>query len=65
MNFEFSYSSPGISGDRIMYLNDDPFLGVIVGKQPGGVGDSIKDAFKFLYNNWNVGLTLSFPWAMS
>jgi len=61
LNFEFSYSSPGISGDRIKYLNNDPFLGVIVGKEPGSAGDSFRDAAKFLYDNWNVGLTLSFP----
>ncbi len=61
LNFDFSYSSPGISGDRIKYLNDDPFMGVIVGKEPGSASDSMKDAVKFLYNNWNVGLTLSFP----
>lgn len=63
LDFEFSYSSPGISGDRLKYLNDDPFLGVIIGKDPGSAGDSFKDAFKFLYNNWTVGLTLSFPLA--
>ncbi len=63
LDFEFSYASPGISGDRLKYLNDDPFLGVIVGTVPGSVGNSFKDAFKFLYNNWTVGLTLSFPLA--
>jgi len=61
LNFEFSYSSPGISGDRIKYLNDNPLTGIIVGKEPGSAGDSFRDAAKFLYDNWNVGLTLSFP----
>jgi outer membrane protein TolC len=63
LDFEFSYASPGISGDRLKYLNDDPFLGVIVGTDPGSAADSFRDAFKFLYNNWTVGLTLSFPLA--
>ncbi|MBN1939525.1 MAG: TolC family protein [Candidatus Aminicenantes bacterium] len=63
LDFEFSYGSPGISGDRLMYLNDDPFLGVIIGKVPGSAGDSFRDAFKFLYNNWTIGLSLSFPLA--
>ena len=61
LDLKFSYSSPGISGDRLLYLNNDPFLGVIIGREPGGVGQSIRDSFKFLYNNWNVGLTLSLP----
>jgi len=63
LDLTFSYSSPGISGDQLKYLNDDPFLGVIIGKIPGSAGDSFKDAFKFLYNNWSVGLTVSFPLA--
>ena len=61
LDLQLSYWSPGISGDRILYLDDDPFLGVIVGKQPGSAGDSLRDAFKFLYRNWNIGLTLSVP----
>lgn len=61
LNLEFSYSTPGISGDRIKYLNDDPFMGIIVGKEPGSAGDSLRDAVKFIYDNWNVGLSLSFP----
>jgi outer membrane protein TolC len=63
LDLKFTYTSPGISGDRLLYLNDDPFLGVIIGKLPSGAGPSFRDAFKFLYNNWNVGLTLSLPLA--
>ena len=56
-----SYWSPGISGDRILYLNNDPFLGVIIGKEKGGASNALRDATKFLYQNWTVGLTLSVP----
>ncbi|HEX2694147.1 MAG TPA: TolC family protein [Acidobacteriota bacterium] len=58
LDLKLSYWSPGISGDRIIYLNNDPFLGVIIGKEKGG-SNAFRDATKFLYRNWTVGLTLS------
>jgi len=61
LDLSFSYWSPGISGDRIRYLDDDPFLGIIIGKESGSAGDAIGDAFKFQNNNWNIALTLSLP----
>lgn len=56
-----SYWSPGVSGDQILYLNDDPLTEVIVGTIPGGASNALKDALKFRYRNWSVGLTLSIP----
>ena len=61
LNLQASYWSPGISGDRLIYLDNNPFLGVIIGHLPGSVSDSVRDAFKQLYKNWTVGLTLSVP----
>jgi outer membrane protein TolC len=61
LDLSFSYWSPGISGDRVLYLEDNPFLGVVVGKEEGSVGDAIGDAFKFQNNNWNLALTLTLP----
>jgi len=61
LDLRLSYWSPGISGDRLLYLDDNPFLGQVIGKVPGSSADSLRDAMKFLYNNWNVGLTLSVP----
>lgn len=61
LDLQFSYWSPGISGDRLLYLNDNPFLGVIVGREKGSASDSIRDALKLLYQNWNVALNFSFP----
>ncbi|MCX7975021.1 MAG: TolC family protein [Candidatus Aminicenantes bacterium] len=61
LDFQLAYWSPGISGDRLLYLNDNPFLGVIVGREKGSASDSIRDALKLLYQNWTVGLNLSFP----
>jgi outer membrane protein TolC len=61
LNLKFSFWSPGISGDRLIYLNDDFFQGIVVGKQKESASKSIKDAFNFLYKNWSVSLTLSLP----
>ncbi|MGB7295819.1 MAG: TolC family protein [Candidatus Aminicenantales bacterium] len=61
LDLEASYWSPGISGTQILYLNDDPLTGNIVGMVPGSSSDSIRDAFKFRYKNWSVGLTLTLP----
>ncbi|MQY60352.1 hypothetical protein GH153_00720, partial [bacterium] len=44
----------------ILYQDDNPFLGVI-GKEEGTATDSMRDAFKLLYDNWTIGLTLSIP----
>jgi outer membrane protein TolC len=56
-----SYYSPGVSGDQILYLDDNPLTGVIIGKIPGAASDAVKDSFDFKYKNWMVGLTLDIP----
>ena len=61
LNLSASYWSPGVSGDQILYLNDNPLSGKIVGTIPGGFGDSFSDALGFAYQNWSVGLTLDVP----
>jgi outer membrane protein TolC len=61
LDFRLSLWSPGISGDRILYEGDDPFFGEPIGKEKGSAVDSLRDAFKVLYRNWSVGLTLSIP----
>jgi outer membrane protein TolC len=60
LDFQLSYWSPGLSGDRIIYGPGDPFPEPI-GKEEGSPSDSLRDAFKLLYNNWSIGLTLSIP----
>ena len=60
LDLQFSYWSPGLSGDRIIYGAGDPFPEPI-GTEEGSPGDSLRDAFKLLYDNWTVGLTLSIP----
>jgi outer membrane protein TolC len=61
LDLQASYWSPGISGDRLLYLDNDPFLGVVIGSIPGSITQSFKDAFSQLYKNWSVGLTLTLP----
>lgn len=61
LDLQFSYWSPGISGDRLLYLDDNPFLGVVIGTEEKSGWDSLGDAFKLKYNNWSISLTLSVP----
>ncbi|KPJ63929.1 hypothetical protein AMJ44_13700 [candidate division WOR-1 bacterium DG_54_3] len=61
LNLQASYWSPGISGDQILYLNNNALTGVVVGTIEGAPANALKDALKFKYDNWSVGLTLSIP----
>ncbi len=61
LDLRLSYWSPGISGDRILYLNDNPLLGIVVGKEKGSAQDSLNDALRLIYRNWSIALTLSLP----
>ncbi len=61
LDFQVAYSSPGISGDFLIYQDNNVYSGIIVGKQKGSASGALGDAFKFLYNNWNIGLTLTVP----
>jgi outer membrane protein TolC len=55
------YWSPGVSGSQLLYENNDPLFGAVIGTIPGNVSQALKDTFKFRYQNWSVGLTLSIP----
>jgi len=61
LNLTASYYSPGLSGDRLVYLNNNPLTGVVVNVIPGPRSKSLKDAFGFNFSNWSVGLTLNVP----
>ncbi len=61
LNLNANYWSPGLSGDQILYLDNNPLTNVIVGKIPGGAGDALKDALNFKYNNWSLYFTLDIP----
>jgi len=61
LNLTASYYSPGLSGDRLVYLNNNPLTGVVIDVIPGPRSKSLKDALGFTYSNWSVGLTLNIP----
>ena len=60
LSLSASYSSPGIDGTRIFYIGN-PLDGIIDRTEPGDIGGAIKQAMKFTYPNWNLGLTFSLP----
>jgi outer membrane protein TolC len=61
LSLRANYWSPGVSGTQILYQDNDPLTGVIVGTLPGGPSLAFKDAFRFKYENWFVGVTLELP----
>lgn len=61
LNLNASFWSPGISGTRILFLDDNPLSGIIVGKVPGGASRAFQDARNLKYKNWSVYLTLDIP----
>lgn len=61
LRFQLSYWSPGISGDQLLYKDDNPLTGIVIGTIPGKKSDALKDALNFRYKNWSVGLTLTLP----
>ncbi len=55
------YWSPGITGDQIIYLNNNAFTGIIVDTIPGSPSEAWKDAFGLVYANLSLSLTLDVP----
>ncbi|MHB8054506.1 MAG: TolC family protein [Candidatus Aminicenantales bacterium] len=61
LNLTAQYWSPGLSGDRILYLDDNPLTGIILGKVAGGSAAAIRDALHLKYQNWSIALSLEIP----
>jgi outer membrane protein TolC len=61
LSLGFNYWSPGISGTQLIYENNDPYTGNVIGQVPGTGFDSLQDAINFTYRNWAFGLTLTIP----
>ena len=61
LNLYTSYWSPGISGTQLLYLDNNPLTGVVVGRIPGGAGSALSDALGLRYENWSFGIQLSVP----
>jgi outer membrane protein TolC len=61
LSLNAQYWSPGVSGTQLIYLNNNPLTGIVIGSIAGGASQAFNDTFAFKYNNWSVGLTLSLP----
>ncbi len=60
LDLQLSKMSPGISGQQYIYDENNPFLPPTLGPS-GSASEAFRDAFKFLYNNWTAGVTLTIP----
>jgi outer membrane protein TolC len=60
LDLQLVKASPGISGQQYTYDPDNPFLPPTPG-DTGSAGQAFRDTFKFLYNNWTAGVTLTIP----
>ena len=60
LDLQLVKTSPGISGQQFTYDPNNPFLPPVPG-DPGSASAAFRDSFKFLYNNWTAGVTLTIP----
>jgi len=60
LDLQLVKASPGISGAQFIFDPDNPFLPPTPG-DTGSAAQAFGDTFKFLYNNWTVGVTLTIP----
>jgi outer membrane protein TolC len=61
LDFTANYWSPGLSGDQILYEGGNALTGNVIGKIPGKISESLKDALNFKYKNWSFYFTLEIP----
>jgi outer membrane protein TolC len=61
LNLNLQYWSPGLSGTRILYRDDNPLTDEVIGVIPGAVSDAFKNAMEFTYKNWSLYLSLDIP----
>jgi outer membrane protein TolC len=61
LNFSANFWGSGISGTQILYLDNNPLTGIVVGQIPGRTSNALKDALNFKYKNWSLYFTLNLP----
>lgn len=61
LNLTFRLWYPGQAGDRLVYLDNNPYTGVVVDKILGSRSDSLKDVLDFKYENWYLIFNLTIP----
>jgi outer membrane protein TolC len=61
LRLQFSYWSPGLSGDQILYKDNNALTGIIIGRIPGRKTDALRDAINFRFKNWSAAVVVSLP----
>ncbi len=61
LNLNLQYWSPGLSGTQIVYRDNNPLTGEVIGVIPGAVADALNNALDFSYKNWSLYLSLDVP----
>lgn len=61
VRLQFSYWSPGLGGDQILYKDGNALSGIVVGTIPGNKSSALKDALNFTYKNSSIGVTVTLP----
>jgi outer membrane protein len=61
LDLQFNLWSPGQSGVKYIYQDNNPFSGIIVDKVVGSRMDALREALKTTYRNWSLNLTLDVP----
>jgi len=61
LNLQLVMETIGRAGTKNLYLDNNPFSGVIIGKIEGNVADSINEALKGAYNSIQLQLVYTMP----
>jgi len=61
LNLNVQYWSPGLAGTQIVYRDNNPLTGEVIGIIPGAVADAFKNAMAFDFKNWSLYLSLDIP----
>ena len=61
LRLQFSYWSPGLSGDQILYKDNNALTGIIIGRIPGRKTDALRDAINFRFKNWSAAVVVTLP----
>jgi outer membrane protein TolC len=61
LNLNLQYWSPGLAGTQILYRDNNPLTGEVIGVIPGAVADAFRNALEFTYKNWALYLSLDIP----
>ncbi|HUT08584.1 MAG TPA: TolC family protein [Candidatus Latescibacteria bacterium] len=61
LDLNLSLWSPGQSGVKYVYLDDNPLTGIVIDTIIGSRGESFRDMFRMAYGNIQLAATLSVP----